>query len=340
VVVRKDRAVGTGLHHGVGTAHAEDLALDVAGESARDATVYVTLEPCAHHGHTPPCVERLISAGVRRVVASIRDPDPRVDGRGFARLEKAGVKVESGLFACEARRLNAVFLHHHRWGTPLVTLKAALSLDGQIAAAHGESRWITGAPARRVAHRMRLDHDAVLIGAGTLRRDDPRLSIRLDGSEVHGVVAVLSPSLDVDPAASLFGARKPEQVIVYTGPTAPVAAADALKSVATVVRVAVDEAGLVLRDVLGDLSSRGVYSVLVEGGGVTLHRFLRRGLAQRAALFHAPRALGAAGATPMLAGPTVDAPQAGWSLEREGIVALGQDQLTIGRWVAAEIGAS
>ena len=340
VLVRGEIAVGCGLHQGAGTAHAEDSALDAAGEAARGATVYVTLEPCAHHGRTRPCADRLIAAGVTRVVAAIRDPDPRVDGKGFSRLEKAGIRVETGLLAREAERLNAVFLHHHRHGTPLVTLKAALSLDGQIAAACGESRWITGPTARRVAHRLRLDHDAVLIGAGTVRRDDPALSIRLDGCDERRLVAILSPSLDLNPAARLFARRDPDKVIVYTTPQSSTKLAAVLDPVATVVRVAADERGLALEEVLRDLGTRGTHSVLVEGGGMTLHRFLSRGLAQRAALFHAPLALGAGGATPLLAGASVSAPAAGWSLQRDGVVALGPDQLTVGRWIPARSGAA
>lgn len=333
VLVRGGVVVGKGLHHGAGTAHAEDIALDAAEDAARDATAYVSLEPCAHHGRTPPCADRLIAARVTRVVAAIEDPDPRVAGRGFARLEAAGIRVETGLLAREAERLNAVFLHHHRVGTPLVTLKAALSLDGQLSAACGESRWITEVTARRVAHRLRLDHDAILIGAGTVRRDDPSLSIRLDGGEERRLVAILSPSLELDLAARVFVRRDPTKVIIYTGPAGAAEPAKALAPVATIVRVGEDERGLKLKDVLSDLGARGMHSVLVEGGGMTLHRFLSQGLAQRAALFHAPVALGAGGATPMLSGASVSAPAAGWSLERDGVVALGRDQLTVGRWI-------
>ena len=335
VLVRGGLAVGSGLHQGAGTAHAEAIALDAAGDTARGAEVYVTLEPCAHHGRTPPCVDRLIASGVSRVVAAIRDPDPRVDGKGFARLAEAGIRVETGLLAREAERVNAVFLHHHRLGTPLVTLKAALSLDGQIAAACGESRWITGSTARRVAHRLRLDHDAILIGAGTLRRDDPSLSIRLDGGEERRLVAVLSSGLDLNLDARLFSRSDPDNVIVYTGPESSAESARALKSLATVVRVGEGERGLALDEVLRDLGARGTHSVLVEGGGMTLHGFLSQGLAQRAALFHAPLALGAGGATPMLAGASVSVPAAGWSLIRDGVVPLGHDQLTVGRWIPA-----
>jgi len=333
VLVRGTVAVGAGLHQGAGTAHAEDIALDAAGDAARGATVYVTLEPCAHHGRTPPCAERLIAAGVTRVVAAIGDPDPRVDGKGFARLAAAGIRVESGLLAASAERLNAVFLHHHREGTPLVTLKAALSLDGQLSAACGESRWISGDIARRVAHRIRLDHDAILVGAGTVRRDDPSLSVRLDGGEETRVVAILSRSLDLDLDARVFARREPHRVIVYTGPDAAANSASDLAPLATVVRVGEGPRGLRLDEVLRDLGTRDVHSVLVEGGGVTLYRFLSQGLAQRATLFHASLALGAVGATPMLSGEAADTPADGWSLERDCVVALGRDQLTLGRWV-------
>jgi diaminohydroxyphosphoribosylaminopyrimidine deaminase/5-amino-6-(5-phosphoribosylamino)uracil reductase len=335
VLVRGGVAVGSGLHHGAGTAHAEDIALDVAGDDACGATAYVTLEPCAHHGRTPPCADRLIAAGVTRVVAAIGDPDPRVDGKGFSRLVNAGIRVETGLLAREAERLNAVFLHHHRVDTPLVTLKAALSLDGQLSAACGESRWITGLTARRVAHRLRLDHDAILVGAGTVRQDDPRLTIRLDGGEDRRLIAILSPSLELDPDARVFSRGDPDSVIIYAGPASSDESARALAPVATVARVGQDERGLKLEEVLSDLGARGVHSVLVEGGGMTLHRFLSQGLAHRAALFQAPVALGAGGASPMLAGDAVSAPDVGWSLERDGVVALGRDQLTVGRWIPA-----
>lgn len=329
VLVRDGRAVGCGAHQGAGSPHAEGLAIADAGDDARGATAYVNLEPCAHHGRTPPCADALIRAGVRRVVAAIRDPDPRVDGRGFEKLEEAGIEVEVGLLDTEARRLNAGFLHHHATGTPLVTLKAAMSLDGQLSAACGESKWITGPTARRAAHRMRLEHDAILVGAGTLRADDPSLTVRLEDSVVKRLVVVLSRSLRLDPAARLFAEHPPESVLVYTGADAD---ATALSDRATVVRVPADGDELDLSAVLRDLGSRAVHSVLVEGGGVTLHRFLSRGLAQRAALFHAPLALGASGATPMLSGPTVARPAEGWRLRRDGVLALGRDQLTFGTW--------
>jgi len=336
VLVRDGVAVGTGLHHGPGNPHAEDLAVASAGDAARGATVYVTLEPCAHQGKTPPCADRLISAGVARVVAALGDPDPRVDGKGFALLEQAGIQVESGLLGQQAERLNAAFLHRHRSGMPLVTLKAALSLDGQLSAVGGESRWISCATARRVSHRLRLDHDAVLVGAGTVRRDDPRLTVRLDGREERPLSVILSRSLELDATARLLSPPDPVGVIVYTGESSSVESATTLAKRATVVRVGEDAAGLKLDEVLKDLAARGAQSVLVEGGGRTLHGFLSAGLAGRGALFHAPLTIGARGATPLIDGVAVDAPASGWRFERERVLALGCDQWTVGRWIAPQ----
>src|SRR5262245_28495167 len=183
VVVRDGKVIGEGWHERAGGPHAEVVALEAAGEAAQGATLYVTMEPCAHHGRTPPCVDAIRAAGIRRVVVGTGDPNPLVDGRGIAALRTAGIDVEVGVLEDACRRLNAPFLSWHDRGRPFVTLKAAMSWDGQIAAQAGSSTWLTGEPARRHAHRLRFAHDAVLVGAGTIRRDDPRLSVRLPGME-------------------------------------------------------------------------------------------------------------------------------------------------------------
>ncbi|HEX2025436.1 MAG TPA: bifunctional diaminohydroxyphosphoribosylaminopyrimidine deaminase/5-amino-6-(5-phosphoribosylamino)uracil reductase RibD, partial [Actinomycetota bacterium] len=183
VLVRDGRVVGEGWHEGPGRAHAEVVALDAAGDQARGATLYVTLEPCSHYGRTPPCAPRIAGAGVIRVVAAMRDPNPLVDGSGLRGLREAGVDVVEGVLAEEATRLNAAFLTHLRTGRPLVTLKMAASLDGKVAARDGSSRWITGEEARLEVHRMRAASDAILVGAGTAFRDDPSLTVRLPGEE-------------------------------------------------------------------------------------------------------------------------------------------------------------
>lgn len=331
VLVRDGSAVGAGLHHGPGTEHAETLAVLAAGKTAHDATAYVNLEPCAHHGRTPPCTDALVAAGVARVVAATIDPDPRVNGKGLAVLEDAGIATDCGLLRSHAQRLNAPFFRYHAACRPLVTLKAALSLDGRLSAADGESKWITSRTARRVAHWMRLQHDALLVGAGTVRRDDPRLTARLGGGEVRRRVAILSRSLQLPVDARVFDGARPQDALIYTTLGA-VAAAGRLADRATIVGVAETEAGLALDEVLDDLGRRGVYSLLVEGGGRTLHGFLAAGLAQRGALFQAPLALGAREGTPMLDGFAVESPRAGWRFVREGVFALADDQWTVGRW--------
>jgi diaminohydroxyphosphoribosylaminopyrimidine deaminase/5-amino-6-(5-phosphoribosylamino)uracil reductase len=318
------------LHHGPGTAHAEPLAVQVAGQAARGATAYVNLEPCAHHGRTPPCTDALIQAGVAHVIASTIDPDPRVNGRGLAALETAGIRTACGLLERAARDLNAAFFRHHESGRPMVTLKAAISVDGLLSAANGEARWISSPTSRRVAHRLRLDHDVVLVGAGTIRRDDPRLTVRLDGTESRRRVAILSSSLRLPREARVFQGAKVDDVLIYTAPDAT--DEDGLGERATIIPVPVSPSGLALDAVLQDLGRRGAYSVLVEGGGRTLHGFVAARLAQRAAWFQAPLALGARAGTPMLDGRAVDSPRSGWRFSRDGVFALEADQWTVGRW--------
>src|SRR3954468_23162188 len=179
VVVRDGDVVGEGWHDGPGTPHAEAMALAAAGERARGSTVFVTLEPCDHFGRTGPCTQALIAAGVAEVVAAMRDPNPIVDGRGFAALERAGIAVRSGVLEREAERQNAAFVRHVTTGLPFVTLKVAATLDGKVAARDGSSRWITGEAARTDVHRMRGAADAVVVGAGTALADDPALTVRL-----------------------------------------------------------------------------------------------------------------------------------------------------------------
>jgi diaminohydroxyphosphoribosylaminopyrimidine deaminase/5-amino-6-(5-phosphoribosylamino)uracil reductase len=332
LLVAGDRVIGRGFHRAPGRPHAEAMAVEEARERARGATLYVNLEPCAHHGRTPPCTELLIRSGVRRVVASMQDPNPVVNGKGFEELRCAGVEVDVGLLGDEALRLNEPFVHWHVHGRPLVTLKAASSADGMLAAAHGASQWITGRLARRFAHRLRWRHDAILVGAETVRRDNPRLTVRLDGETVRRRV-VLSPSLRLDPDARVFrGGREGEPPTrVYTSEGAPEERLERLAVRAEIVRVPSDGEGLSLRAVVEDLGRSGVQSLLVEGGARTLAAFLSEGLAGRAALFTSGRLLGARGGTPMLDGPAVATPDRGWKVSRDQVVPLGADVLVLGR---------
>ena len=332
VVVRDGVVVGRGFHRALGLPHAEAMALAEAGENARGATLYVNLEPCAHHGRTPPCCEAVVDLGVRRVVAALQDPNPLVNGEGFRCLRDAGVQVDVGLLEDEARRLNDSFLHPHLTGRPLVTLKAASSLDGMLAAASGESRWITGAPARRFAHRLRLRHDAVLVGAGTIRRDDPRLTVRLPGVSGHRLRVILAPGLDLDPASRIFQNEGNEGPLtrIYASIHAVASKERLFAERAQVVRVAEADGSLDLQAVLHDLMETGVRSVLVEGGGRTIAGFLDAGLADRAALFQAGKWIGARGGTPLFNGECATDPAAAWRLEHPRQLALGADLLLLG----------
>lgn len=332
VVVRQGEVVGCGFHHAAGLPHAEALALAAAGAGARGATLFVNLEPCAHEGRTPPCADMIVRAGVTRVVASIQDPNPLVDGRGFARLRAAGIAVDVGLLATESRRLNDAFHHFYRHGRPLVTLKAAISLDGMLAAAEGRSRWISGAASRRFAHRLRARNDAVLIGAGTLRRDDPRLTVRLAGLQAMRWRCVLAPRLEIDPRARLFhcGAaeHKPRLYVMDDVPRERMLPFDGL---AEIVRVRRHGERIDLDDVLSDLARLGVLSLLVEGGAVTHASFLEARRADRLALFIARKLLGGRGGTPLLDRATAREPALGWRLRGVRQLALGGDLALLGR---------
>jgi len=330
LVVKDGDVVGIGYHRAAGEPHAEVVALAEAGARASGATLVVNLEPCAHQGRTPPCVEAIRAAGIRRVLAGTGDPNPLVNGRGLAALRAASIEVEVGILEAEARQLNAPFLSWHERGRPFVTLKAATSWDGQIAAANGSSTWVTGELARRHAHHLRRAHDAILVGAGTVRRDDPRLTVRLEGEETVRQVAVLAPRLDLPVHARIFagrpeGAPRPR---VYAD---DVKNAPALAAVADVVRVASSASGLDLAAVLRDLASIGVQSLLVEGGGKTHAAFLDAGLADEIVLFVAPRLFGAHGATPLLAGPAAASPDRAWALRSMRTIAIGADLLVAAR---------
>jgi diaminohydroxyphosphoribosylaminopyrimidine deaminase/5-amino-6-(5-phosphoribosylamino)uracil reductase len=295
VLVRDDMIVGRGWTQPGGRPHAETEALLRAGTMARGATAYVTLEPCAHHGRTAPCADALVTAGVARVVAAIDDPDPRVSGRGFARLEAAGITVETGLRAAEATALQAGFLKRIRVGRPLVTLKMATSLDGRIAVRNGDSRWITGEAARARGHLLRARHDAVLIGRGTALADDPDLTCRLPGLEAASPVRVVADRrLRLPPDSRLARTAKcGPPVWLLTGAGADTACAAALEGAGVaLLPVAERDGALDPEAALAALATRGITRVLVEGGAQLSGALLRAGLVDRVCWFRAPMVIG------------------------------------------------
>ena len=294
VLVKDQRVVGEGAHLRAGGPHAEAVALAAAGEAAEGATCYVTLEPCAHFGRTPPCADALVRAGVSRVVAAMGDPHREVDGRGLAGLRAAGVAVTVGVREAEARALNRAFLCAVTEGRPHVTLKAAMTLDGKIAAADGTSRWITGEAARLEGHRLRFAADAVLVGIGTVLADDPQLTVRhpeLPAKEPFRVV--VDSRLRIPGDARVLRAGDPARTIVACVAPAPAGPAAALRARgARVLELPGDSGRVDLRALLEALRALDAIAVLAEGGGELGGALAEAGLVDRVAFFVAPRLLG------------------------------------------------
>jgi diaminohydroxyphosphoribosylaminopyrimidine deaminase / 5-amino-6-(5-phosphoribosylamino)uracil reductase len=325
VVVRDGRVVGRGWTQPGGRPHAETEALRRAGAQALGATAYVTLEPCAHYGQTPPCTMALIHAGVRRVVVATQCPDRRVDGRGIAQLRQAGVEVELGLMRFQAEALNAGFLLKERSRRPLVTLKLASSLDGRIATRTGESQWVTGEQARARGHWLRATHDAIMVGSGTALTDDPDLTCRLPGLAGRSPVRVVLDGRLRLPAQSRLVATAGEvPVWLFTRKGAGERAA--ALGVEVVEVAAAPGGGLVLAEVLAALAARGITRLLVEGGAGLAAALLKARLVDRLAWFQAPLLIGGDGQA-AVAPLGVAALAAAARLVRQGGETLAQDTL-------------
>jgi diaminohydroxyphosphoribosylaminopyrimidine deaminase/5-amino-6-(5-phosphoribosylamino)uracil reductase len=304
VATPEGEVVGEGFHARAGGPHAEVEALRAAGARARGATLYVTLEPCSHHGRTPPCAAAVIEAGVVRVVAAVGDPNPLVSGRGFAHLRAAGIAVVTGPGALEAERQNRVFLTAMRERRPHVTLKAGMTLDGKIADLHGGSRWITGELARQRAHRLRSEADAIVVGIGTVLRDDPELTVRLGQPWPREPLRVVLDTRARTPVgARLIRAGRADAAVIAVGAEAPPARLEAIAATgATIVACRTRDGRVDLGALLAELFAREVRAVLVEGGGEVHGAFLDAGLVDRVAMFAAPLLLGGRGATPVVGG--------------------------------------
>ena len=294
VVSARGAIVGWGFHEEAGRPHAEIIALDRAGRKAKGGTIYLTLEPCVHWGRTPPCVDRLIEAGLARAVISAIDPNPLVNGRGIAALARARFELATGLLEARNRRLNEAYAKYITRRTPFVTLKAAVSLDGRIAARSGDSRWVSSADARDYVHLLRGEHDAVLVGSGTLLSDDPRLTVRHSQWKGKRIVrVVLDPGLRTPPGARILSGRG---ALIFTDRgSSPRKAASLEAKGAEIVRVPGRAKTLDLEAVLAELGKREIASVLVEGGSRVHTSFIEAGLADKIILALAPKLIGGQG---------------------------------------------
>ena len=334
VVLRDGEVVGEGWHRRAGGEHAEAMALDGAGDRARGGTIYVTLEPCNHDGRTPPCAGRILESGVERVVFAHRDPNPEVAGGGAERLRAAGLRVESGLLADRAVEMNVPFLTRVLHRRPAVTLKWAMSLDGRIATATGDSQWISSGQGRRWALALREEHQAIVVGSGTALADDPNLNRRLGRAEGPILRVVLDRRLRLPAGARMFEIDGP--VVVYTAEPV-VGAKDAAPGWAerrdrlreagadVVVLEAVEPAAVV-----ADLAGRGVSNVLVEGGGEVLEAFASSGVWDRAAVCCAPLLIGGGSAPGPLGGAGAPKLADAWRLDRLRVRRRGPDVILLG----------
>lgn len=346
VVVNKGEIVGRGYHRRAGTPHAEIHALVAAGKAARGGELYVNLEPCSHEGRTPPCADAIIAAGIRTVVVGMIDPNPLVDGRGVERLRAAGITVRTGVLQAECEALNAAFALFMRQRRPQVTLKSAITLDGHVATRSGHARWVSGPESRRLGHRLRDQHDAILVGSGTVLADDPQLDCReVRGRDPVRVVFDSQLRTPVDARLVTLTATSKAPTWIVTGPRASARKAKELEAAgAQVLRVPTQRGRVDVAAALALLAERGIVSLLVEGGPTLAGALWQAQLVDRLVTFVAPKLLADPAALPMIAGaacPRMDGavPLADIALTRAGadIVIRGRvDWPSVDRAGAAE----
>ncbi len=293
VIVAGDKVVGEGWHQTAGEAHAEIIALKQAGRDARNACLYVTLEPCSHHGRTPPCANAIIKSGVSRVVIAMTDPNPLVDHAGISAIEAAGIEVTTGVCQAQAEQLNRGFVSRMTRGKPWVTLKIAISLDGKTAMTDGESQWITSLPARKDAHRLRASSSAIITGVGTVLRDDPSMTARVVGVERQPLRVILDTNLSTPPEARIL--NQPGETLIMTVARHQDEDLDSIFGESVEVIITPEKAGRIdLHAVLEELARREVNSLMLEAGSRLSGSMLSEGLVDELVVYMAPSLLGTA----------------------------------------------
>ncbi|SEA72379.1 diaminohydroxyphosphoribosylaminopyrimidine deaminase / 5-amino-6-(5-phosphoribosylamino)uracil reductase [Thalassobacillus cyri] len=291
VVVKDNEVVGLGVHVKAGEAHAEINALKMAGDKAKNATIYVTLEPCSHYGKTPPCAQAIIDAGMKRVVIASDDPNPKVAGRGIKMLENAGIEVATGVLREQADSLNANFFHFIETGEPYVYLKTAMTLDGKIATSSGESQWITGENARNDGHQYRRRCDAILVGVQTVINDDPKLTTRMEGNGKNPVRIILDNHLRTPLSSQLIQNDEAPTWIITSSRVSP-HQLKAYRSKDHVEVISLKSPAIKIPEVLRYLGEKNITSLLVEGGGTIADAFVRAGKVSELVAYIAPKLLG------------------------------------------------
>lgn len=307
VVVKDGAVIGRAYHQKAGEPHAEALALAQAGKAAKGSTLYVTLEPCCHYGRTPPCSDAVIAAGVKRVVAAMVDPNPKVAGKGIEALRKAGVEVEIGALEQEARELNEAYIKVVTTGLPFVTLKMAMTLDGKIATRSGDSKWISGEESRRLAHRMRARADAIVIGAGTALMDDPELTARIGGSKRQPARIIVDESARLSVTARMFQKPGGDVIVATTKQACEDTVGKLQEAGARIVCLDAIDGVVDLAALFRSLAEMGFNNVLLEGGGELNAAALNAKLVDKVVIFIAPKIIGGRDAKTPVEGEGVDA---------------------------------
>jgi diaminohydroxyphosphoribosylaminopyrimidine deaminase/5-amino-6-(5-phosphoribosylamino)uracil reductase len=332
VVVREGQVVGRGYHQAVGGPHAEVHAIDDAGDRARGATLYVTLEPCNHHGRTPPCTRKILEAGIRRVVVAVADPNPDVAGGGNAFLKGHGVQVDCGVCRDQAFRLNESFFKYARTKVPFVVLKMAATLDGRIATRTGDARWVTGPEARGRVHALRHALDAIMVGVGTVLADDPELTTRLsEGPGADATRIILDTHLRMPDTARMLRQASAAETWVVCGPgAAPDNKKRLMDQGALILESGIVDGRIDLAALIRVLGARGVTSLLVEGGARVAAAALKAGIVDKVLFFYAPKILGGDDGVPMCSGPGPEKMGQSLPLHRMEVERVGADVLVSG----------
>lgn len=327
VIVNNGMIVGSGLHRKAGEPHAEVHAFRMAGEHAKGATLYVTLEPCSHYGKTPPCAELVKNSGVSRVVIAMKDPNPLVAGRGIQLLEDAGIEVQVGVLEAQAAKLNERFIHNMVHKRPFVIAKTAMTLDGKLAAYNGHSKWVTGEESRKTVHYLRNEVDAILVGIGTVLADNPMLTTRIEEGGKNPVRIVLDSNLRTPLDAHITDCRD-AQTWIFAKEGADAAKAEALKAKGVQVHyVQGSETGLDLESILHVLFENGITDVLVEGGSEVNGAFLRNGLIDKFLIYVAPKVLGGRHSLTPYTGADAESMDEAVMVEFDSVERIGQDLL-------------
>lgn len=331
VLVKDHRIIGSGFHQHFGAAHAEVNAVRSARQNVKDSTLYVTLEPCAHFGKTPPCVDLIKEKKISKVIVGVIDPNPLVSGKGIKLLKRSGIKVRTGVLKEECETLNRDFNYWMRKKMPYVIVKAAQSLDGKIATRTGDSHWITGKPARIFSHRLRAESDAILVGVNTVLRDDPLLNVRYHKTGQQPVKVILDSHLRVSPKAKIFSKDSPGPVIVAV--TKPVSAKDkkSFRNKAEILKVKAKKGRVDLKALLSVLAKRGILRVMIEGGGEVIAEALKEKLVQEVYFFVAPKIIGGRQAKNSVAGEGIADLKDALKLKEMNVVSLGKDFLIHGK---------